>query len=90
MILFVEFKPLNVQFVIENKEEADALRDVADALGDKVGDRRLRGAAAAKALIEAVLKRPELAEELLGIELPDHGALDVPIPKGQTRRQGRK
>lgn len=82
----MDFKPLNVQFVIEDKSTADVLRDIADALGDKVGDRRLRGAAAAKAIIVAIASNPEIAERLLGIEL----RLREPIPKADTQPQRKK
>jgi hypothetical protein len=60
------FKPLNVHFEIEDKEVADQLRQLADALGDKKGDRRLRGAAVAKELVYAAVKQG-VASELLGL-----------------------
>lgn len=76
----VDFKPLNVQFLIDDKETAQVLRDIADALGDKIGDRRTRGAGAAKAVIIALAHHPEVAEELLGIELPQR----EPFPKATS------
>ena len=61
------FKPLNVHFEIEDKEVADQLRQLADALGDKRGDRRLRGAAVAKELVTAAVKKG-VAYQLLELE----------------------
>ena len=60
------FKPLSVQFEIENKEIADQLRQLADMLGDKRGDRRLRGAAVAKEIVYAAIQTGAAAE-LLGL-----------------------
>ena len=60
------FKPLNVQFEVEDKEIADQLRQLADLLGDKRGDRRIRGAAVAKEIVYAAVKRG-VALGLLGL-----------------------
>ena len=60
------FKPLSIQFEIEDKEVADQVRQLADALGDKKGDRRLRGAAVAKELVYAAVKQG-VAAALLGL-----------------------
>lgn len=84
--MFVEFKPLNVQFVIEDKNVADVLRNIADALGDKLGDRRIRGAGASKKIIEALSSHPEIAEELLDIALRQR----EPLPKAEPQPQQEK
>ena len=60
------FKPLSVQFEIEDKNVADKLRQLADLLGDKRGDRRLRGAAVAKEIVYATI-RSGIAAQLLGL-----------------------
>jgi hypothetical protein len=60
------FKPLSVQFEIEDKNVADKLRQLADLLGDKRGDRRLRGAAVAKEIVYAAI-RSGIAAQLLGL-----------------------
>jgi len=78
------FKPLNVQFEVEDKEIADKLRQLADMLGDKRGDRRLRGAAVAKEIVYAAVKS-NVAPELLGLAEPPSGE-----PASTTTRNKRK
>ncbi len=77
------FKPLNIQFEIEEKLIADRLRQLADLLGDQRGDRRLRGAAVAKAIVYAAVKRG-MALELLGLASKADGARRTPTTR--TRR----
>jgi len=78
------FKPLNVQFEIEDKDVADRLRQLADLLGDKRGDRRLRSAAIAKEIVYAAVKKGT-ALELLGLAPPNPEEVKSP-----STRSGKK
>ena len=61
------FKPFNVQYTIDDEETAYKLLEIATKLGNRVGDRRIGGSAAAKEIVLRVLQAGT-AEELLRLQ----------------------
>jgi hypothetical protein len=72
---FVDFKPLNVQFEIEDEQTVDEVLDLATQVAKRRGDRRLRAANIAKEIFLRVWKEhPEIVHEFFN---SDTGALPV-------------
>ncbi len=78
-----EFKPVTIQFRIEDEKLASELNRLADRLGNKQGNRVLGRAAAAKKILLEVLKSGR-ANDFLDL---GEQSEDAARPKPQTARQ---
>lgn len=77
----MDFKPLNVQFEVEDEKTVDELTTIAAAVAKQRADRRLRVANIAKEILLGVLRdHRELLDELLEFHADDRGLVAAEQP----------
>ncbi len=85
----MDFKPLNVQFEIDDEKTVDELLELATRVAKQRGDRRLRAANVSKEIVLRVLhEHPELIAEFFPGEV--HSPSEEPPAESETHPKVRR